>query len=418
MQLRELNYILIPRSNETWQAWRRTRIGRLMWWLTGPARVLTATGRVLAVATLMGAAAGVDVGGSLLYMVFAGLFSMLFVAYLTRSFARLPAIELTVEAPERVEQGRAATLTVVLRNTSTRGAYALRLQGPFLPWDGDWIGPTPSLEALGPQQEARLELRIKFLSRGDRLVGQLALCSVRPLGLVRGPNLYTAPVRLMVVPRALALPPALFERALLEGETQRRGFAPEAQMWAFVRPYQPGDRLRDVHARSWARLGEPMVRSYEAPQDPQVTLWIFTQASSSAEGPFDVGLALASGLVDQLLRRGLSVQVSVIGGGPVAPFKVGGREGIGRAAFADRLAVVTRSRPGPTPHPAPPQSGPLYLIFCGWHEGAKPLWTALASRPGVHGWLAVEKSAQGREAEALGLKVLSLAAVKALADGR
>lgn len=41
-----------------------------------------------------------------------------------------------------------------------------------------------------------------------------------------------------------------------------------------VREYQTGDRMRDLHHRTWAKKGEPYTKIFEAPQSAQITLMI------------------------------------------------------------------------------------------------------------------------------------------------
>ena len=136
MNLRELNYILIPGDNERWEDWVRTPWGRRIRWLATPLLSLTREGQAVAVAVLITGAAGVDVGGSHLYLVFCGLMGLLASALLVRPFARLDGVELRVERPPRVEAGQPLTLTAVLRNTGRTPRFGIRVHGPFLPWDG------------------------------------------------------------------------------------------------------------------------------------------------------------------------------------------------------------------------------------------------------------------------------------------
>jgi len=49
-----------------------------------------------------------------------------------------------------------------------------------------------------------------------------------------------------------------------------------------VRPYRPGDPVRDLHARSWARHGSPMVREYQESYFTRIGCRRTTDASAAS----------------------------------------------------------------------------------------------------------------------------------------
>lgn len=409
MDLRELNYILIPRSNDTWEAWRKTRFGRLVNWLAAPVLSLTREGQVVAVATLVGGAAGVDVGGSHLYLVFAGLISLLLTAFALRRLARLDGIQVSVERPERVEAGLPATLTVVLHNPGPKPRFALRIHGPFLPWDGRWVGAPGAVAELPVGATVRVPLQVRFLCRGDRLIGRLTVVSVRPLGLAQGRPLRTEPVRVTVVPRRVNVPtPPPRPAGGSPGTARRQGLG--AEQWAGVRPYRAGDRLRDLHARSWARLGEPMVRVFEAPQRALEQVLVVPQVRRPERETFDAALGISAALLHGVIGRDAIGTLEVLGADGGRSLAVGrGVAGLERAL--DRLATVAPQRAS-AGWPAPEsgaQGSPLYVVFGGWSEGAGAFWLALrGARPGARAWV-VSRDRREREAAAvLGVEALSL----------
>lgn len=409
MDLRELNYILIPRSNDTWEAWAQTRSGRVLTWLAAPLLTLTREGQVVAVATLVGGAAGVDVGGSHLYLVFAGLISLLTVAFALRRMARLDGLQVSVERPDRVEAGLAATLTVVLHNAGTRPRFALRIHGPFLPWDGRWVGAPGAVAELPVGATVRVPLQVRFLCRGDRLVGRLSVVSVRPLGLAQGRPVRTDSVRVTVVPRRVNVPTPPPRPAGGAAGTARRQ-AVGVEQWAGVRPYRAGDRLRDLHARSWARLGEPMVRVFEAPQRPVEQVLVVPQVRRNEREGFDAALGIAAGLLHGVVGRDAVGTLSVLGADAGRALAVGrGVAGLERAL--DRLATVEpAAAKGVWPAPAPGSAGePLCVVFGGWGPEAAVFWRGLQrSRPGARAWVVSRHRAERADAAAQGVEALSL----------
>ncbi len=257
MDLRELNYILIPKSGERVDDFLEGRSGRLLGPLVRFVQSATPEGTVLFVVTLVCGTASVDVTGSHLYLVFCGLAGLLLAGLLCRPFARVDGLHLRVEHPPRVAAGEPIVFTAVLRNDADTARYALRVFGPFLPWDGAWLRRRPALAVLEPGAEARVELEARLDCRGERYVGRFFVSSVRPLGLMSGRRVYSQRVRITVVPRlreiaGLPAPPAVDEPPEERGRSLHAG---ESFELLGVRPYRFGDRIRDRHARSSARLG-------------------------------------------------------------------------------------------------------------------------------------------------------------------
>lgn len=315
MNLRRLNYILIRGDADTWDSWLHGRMGRIVLGLFAPFIVLTPEGGAVAVAALLTGAAGVDVQFSRLYLVFCGLFSLLIAAYVGRLlFARPGGLQVSAHAPARVASGEPISVTTELYNPGPRPLYALRVQGPFLAWDGKWLVRRPSVDVLQPGERVRVESRLMLTERGQRPIGRFSAASVRPIGLVRGPQVRSQPVRVIVVPRTVdlvGLPPPPVVPA--DHAELTRGHAEGADFeLAGVRPYRPGDRLRDLHARSWARLGEPMVRTFRRTARREAAV-IFDASVQKSNGPaFEAAVSLTASLVRWAADAGARVRLLIV----------------------------------------------------------------------------------------------------------
>lgn len=325
MNLRRLNYILIRGNPESWERWARGRLARTLRPLVAPVLVLTPEGQGVFLATMVAGAAGMDVQFSNLYLVFCGLFGLLAAAWLGRLvFARPGPLAVSVRCPPRVAAGEVATFTIRLDNPGRAALYALRIFGPFLDWDGTWVVRRPSLPTLAAGGRAEVIARARFLQRGHRWIGRFSAASVRPLGLAFGPRITSAPVRLTVVPRTVRLlglpPPHLVPEDL--GEAARGITTGADYELAGLRPYRPGDRIRDLHALSWARLGEPMVRTFRRTARRRAVVLFHAQAPRADEAAFEAAVSLAASLVrfavgagatTTLVIAGATTQVVVVG---------------------------------------------------------------------------------------------------------
>ena len=132
----KLNHILLPDTKAGRDRFRRGLWGKVLApvsWLYG---ALSDEGRVLAVASLLVAFFGLDVQASdvfLLWSAIAGLFAG---SLAVRRLFRMPGAAVRVSCARRVTVGEDMRFAVTVRNDGPRDAFAVRIRGPFLPWDG------------------------------------------------------------------------------------------------------------------------------------------------------------------------------------------------------------------------------------------------------------------------------------------
>ncbi len=121
------------------------------------------------------------------------------------------------------------------------------------------------LPAVAPGSEAQARLTLTPLHRGRVSFTAAALARRDPLGLVRALRRVAAPDTLLVLPRryplpALALPGA---RKYQPGGITLASSVGDSEEFVALRDYRPGDPLKRIHWRSWARIGRPVVREYQ-----------------------------------------------------------------------------------------------------------------------------------------------------------
>jgi uncharacterized protein (DUF58 family) len=122
--------------------------------------------------------------------------------------------------------------------------------------------PLPPL-AAGAEVEVRLTLNP--LRRGRATFTATSVARRDPLGLVRALRRQPAPDTLLVLPKryplpAVALPGA---RRYQPGGITLASSVGDSEEFVALRDYRPGDPLKRIHWRSWARTGRPVVREYQ-----------------------------------------------------------------------------------------------------------------------------------------------------------
>jgi uncharacterized protein (DUF58 family) len=106
-----------------------------------------------------------------------------------------------------------------------------------------------------------------------------------------------------------------------------------------VRPYRPGDSIRDLHARSWAKRGAPVVREYQEEYFTRLGVIVDCDATISKASQLEAALSLAAGVMAHLSRGEALIDLLVVGD-TVHPLTIGRSLGHLDQAL-DRLACVT-----------------------------------------------------------------------------
>lgn len=372
-----LNHILIPTRKEGRDRFRRSLFGRLIGPLAWFYGALSDEGRVIAVAAVVIGGFGLDVQSTAVYLLWSALAGLLLASLLLTPFHRLDGVRVAVDAPRRVTIGDPMTFSVLLHNDgpNARERHAVRVHGPFLPWDGTWTGPPGRPGLLPAGGSARVDLAARFSQRGEHHIDSFSATLLVPLGLAQGRPVSSPGVKFLVVPRIarvvkLATPPGARYQPGGVALASRTG---ESMDLLGVRPYRAGDPVRLLHARSWARTGSPVVREYQ--EEYFSRIGVVVDAASPDARRHEAILSLAAGVV-AFLSRGEALIDLLVAGDRVHDLTIGRHLGFLDQAL-DLLACVDRER-----KPVPPDrllerlSSHLGRLSCvvvispTWDEGA------------------------------------------------
>jgi uncharacterized protein (DUF58 family) len=352
INLAKLNHILIPPTKTGRDRFRQGWLGRALWPLVLVYESLSAEGRLLAVLSLIVGALGRDVCGTQVYVLWAALAGVLAGSLALRPWYALRGVRADVVVPKRVTIGEPITFALVLTNDTDRDYHAIRTSGPFLPWDGRWSAARPpSVAHLGAHGKVRVETSARFIERGEHHLDPFRVAALVPLGLAQGRPVATIGCRFLVVPKIarvvrLSLP---MGRRHQPGGVALASKTGESMDLLGVRPYRVGDAMRDLHARSWARLGKPVVREYQEEYFSRVG--VVVDIESASDRLVEAAISLAAGVVAHLGRGEALIDMLVVGG-RVHDLTLGRSLGFLEQAL-DLLACVEagkRSALGAPPH--------------------------------------------------------------------
>ena len=306
-----LNHILIPSSREERDRLRNSRTGRLLASIGAVLYRTTPESQMLAGVTLFAALTGLDVANTDTHLFFSTLAAVLLASLIVSQFYRLRAVQLEVRCPARVTIGEEQRFTVTLANQGDEDIARVQVMGPFLPWDGVWVDSRPHPVRVDAKGVARTEVRARFSQRGQHHLDPFLAGSLAPLGLAMGPLLASDGPRFVVVPKvatvlSLRMPQP---RAVRSGGVTLDSRAGESMDLLGVRPYRPGDRVRDLHVRSWARTGTPVVREYM--HEAVTAVGVVLDPSGEDDERFDARLSLTAGILGFLGRSDHVIELLV-----------------------------------------------------------------------------------------------------------
>lgn len=287
---------------------RRVRL--LSWFFTRWSR----EGRTLLASGAVAALFAADVGRTESHALVLATVALLAASLAFTRLYRLTNVTFGARAPRRVSVGDELTITLTLENAGKRAHRSVRLEPPALPRDGAWVDALARVTDLAPGSRAVSTVRARFSKRGAHALNPFRAAMLLPLGLSQGAPLNTEPLRFVVVPKparvvSLTLPKSAREQAGGTAFSSRTG---DATALLGVRPYRPGDPIRDLHARSWARHGAPIVREYQQETFASVGLLLDTQAAPGSPH-LEAALSLAAGVLAWLSKTEERVSVLAIG---------------------------------------------------------------------------------------------------------
>jgi len=209
---------------------------------------------------VVGAAAviGLDTNRTVGHQVFTLVLALL--AFSTAaSFAFRARLSARRILPRFASVGVTLTYRVAIRNASGRRQAGLVLLEEF-------ADSHPSLEEFVTAREPGEERRNWF----DRKVGYPrwtwhTIARPDPLGLVQALMTIPLPQSLLVLPKRYPVRPIrlLGPRKYQPGGVALASSIGESDEFISLRDYRPGDPLRRIHWRSWARVGRPVVKEYQ-----------------------------------------------------------------------------------------------------------------------------------------------------------
>lgn len=304
----------------------------------GPAATLLLAGFAPRVATLG-------------YAVIAMIVASMFIGWLLR-----PRVVVQSVYPQRVESGRRFTIRYQVTNLGRGTACDVDVETLPHPNILDLRLQRVSLAALPAGQTRAADGAGHALRRGRYLLPPLRWDTDFPFGLWRCGRTDWATRQLTVHPastplKSLDLP--LGPRNTAETPSPRQ-LARSAIEFHGCREYRPGDALRHLHPRSFARLGTPVVKEFQAEGHGRTAILVDTwrkaptpELGLMADPVVEATLSLTAAMVEWLAREDRVLELLVAGPG-LYRF-----ESAGRAGYVEEVLDILASVEPVTKDPLP-----------------------------------------------------------------
>jgi uncharacterized protein (DUF58 family) len=329
-------------------------------WMRPPRRLrFSRSGWFFTVGALLLGVAAVGTGNNLLFLLLGAMLGFIVLSgWMSEQMLR--RLSVVRRPPRGATAGSPARMTYEVRCGNRRMPSFSIEAGEAGRSEIGWI---PVVAPLG---SATVRVETVWPRRGVHALEGVTVATSFPFGLFRKERDLDLPGEVVVWPRAemrLREPRPAGERMRHAGAAPAGGLGARGE-YRGLRAFRPGDDPRDVHWRTTARLGEPVVREYE--RDRSRTLWICLDLRAPDDDAAEAAAETAASLAAGAMRRG-------------DPFGLATAEtrvdpGAGAAQFERVMDALARARFRPdAPGPAAPADRAACVLVTG-------------AAAGGHGW--------------------------------
>lgn len=312
------------------------------------------------------------------YMVFMMLFCLGALAALVNLCHR-PRLRVRAQAPERAVAGQPVRFDVRVTNTGRMPAYDLSAGFLLLPSGLD-ESAAPTLRRLAPGASAALSVEVTPVRRGVYALPPLRVFSTFPFHFTRSGNTRADVGALLVQP---AFHPVHDVRVPVAARYQPGGVSltsnvGESPEYIGNREFRPGDSMRHIDFRAWARLTQPAVREYQEEYYCRLALVLDTFVPRKRRLPkagfedLEAAVSLAASAADALSRG--EYLIDIFAAGPDLYVFRAGRHTAHLDNILEILACVDACRSNPFERVTPALTEQLHnisaviCVFLDWDE--------------------------------------------------
>jgi uncharacterized protein (DUF58 family) len=307
----------VPLADQPVEAKSNDRSASLKWIRHFFANRLTASGRLLfVVGTVVTALTVVSPIAAKIHFVFCFLAAIALISMPAARLARVP-LKVRLEIAPKATCGATLKAILQLSNESKRDAVDLGFALHGLP--EQLVANSVMVPVLGAGENATISFEIELKRRGYYLLSGVRQETWFPFGVWRDLLVYKMPQTLLVYPRFsplidLDIPVGLRYQP---GGVALSSNVGDSTEFLGVRQFKPGDSIRNIHWKSWGRVGEPVVKEFQEEFFCKIALVLdtFLPPGSGEEyrADFEAILSVAAAIADHLSQTEYIVDLFAAG---------------------------------------------------------------------------------------------------------
>ncbi len=166
-------------------------------------------------------------------------------------------------------------------------------------------GGQKPLPDLPPGEAREVALEMTPARRGVLRLPAFSLARPDALGVFNAIARFDAPQHVLVLPKRYPAPRLELSgtRRYQQGGVALSSTVGDSQEFMALRDYRPGDPLRRIHWKSWAKTGKPVVKEYEDEYFTRHALVLDTFAAPGADAVFEDAVSAAASFACSLLTQ-------------------------------------------------------------------------------------------------------------------
>jgi uncharacterized protein (DUF58 family) len=153
-----------------------------------------------------------------------------------------------------------------------------------------------AVDYIAEQSELETTIQLTPLRRGYLYFDKTRLAKAEPLGLFQAQKILNNKDSLLILPRLYKTPRLNLQskRTYQHGGVNNASTVGDSQEFISLRDYHPGDPIRSIHWRSFAKLNKPIVKEYQDEYFTRYGLILDTFLNNKPEFIFEDAVSIAA----------------------------------------------------------------------------------------------------------------------------
>jgi hypothetical protein len=172
-----------------------------------------------------------------------------------------------------------------------------------------------ALDDIAPISEIEVNMNLLPSRRGYVHFDRLRIAQSDPMGLVRGMKKFPRSESILILPKTYRVPKIELpgQRKYQKGGLNMASNVGDSQEFMSLRDYRPGDPMKDIHWRSFAKRGHPVVKEFHDEFYVRQGLLLDTFIENKPKQLFEEGVSVAASLAISLQTQDALLDLMFVG---------------------------------------------------------------------------------------------------------